>query len=172
MKYLTEKDRVFIKNLSDEMNKQDNRSTGKPYTYRIQQSEKVVSLDEDQYKHLGIKINDDDYYDNMQTAFEFIENWAEDELGKVIEINSKDELEAYLEELDLDYTYYSTQFEDRVGSGHLGGANCFLTEKACESFIKANSKDLINPKSYVVHEYENAEMKQLLEIVHKLAKEL
>ncbi len=169
---LSSEDIIFIKNLSNEINTQDNRCTAKPFTYRIQQSQKVISLDSSQYNNIGITI-DDDYYDDIEDCFEYVEECVNEENESddyYVQIITKSELEDYLDELGKDYNYYSWQYEDRLCSSSQGGTNCFLTEKACEDFIKSNSHNLSNPKSYVVHEFRNNEMKQLIELVHKLAK--
>ncbi len=171
---LSSEDIAFIKNLSNEINTQDNRCTAKPFTYRIQQSQKVISLDSSQYNNIGITI-DDDYYDDIEDCFEYVEECVNEENESddyYVQIKTKSELEDYLDELGKDYNYYSWQYEDRLCSSSQGGTNCFLTEKACEDFIKSNSHNLSNPKSYVVHEFRNNEMKQFIELVHKLAKVL
>jgi len=170
---LSEEEKEFIKNLSHEIKTQDNRSTGNPYTYRIQQDVRIMSLDSTQYEYRGIIINEDYYYD-IEDAFREVEDWLngdiEDDKDNV-EIYSESELISYLDDFGSDYHFFSWEDETRLCATNLGGSNCFFTEKACEDFIKTNAKDLTNPKSYIVHEYENDEMKQLIEIVHKLAKE-
>ena len=177
---LNKEEMLFIKNLSNEMNTQDNRCTAKPYTYRVQQSEKVISLDRDKYENLGILIDNDEPFDNIEDCVEYVNDriyedfiYEEDvHSDNYVNIKTKSDLEHYLDKYSIKYEYYSWKYIDSFNNSHQGGSNCFLTEKACEEFIESNSHNLCNPRSYIVHEFRNPEMRKLIDIIHKLAEQI
>lgn len=171
MSEFTQEEKDFIKNLSKEMIEQDNRATAAPYSYRVQQDVRVYGED-DRYVNRGVRI-EDEHYDNLEDALEYVLNWMRDEdEGEGVAEISEDEMKDWLDNQGSDWSYYSWGIEHRLCHGYQGGTNAFWTEKACEAYIESNRHNLSNPISYVVNEYRNPEMEKLQAIVHKLAEML
>lgn len=155
----------FIKNLSNEIKAQDNRGTSSPYSYRVQQSVRVYDTCAGHYRNTGISICGE-AFDDIEDAIEYMDDEGE------FELRGLDDLIEYLDREGIEYYTYSWQMEDRLCYGFQGGANTFLTKKACIQYIESNKHNLSNPQSYVVGEYRNPEMEKLYEIIHNMAEVL
>ena len=170
----------FIKNLSHEMKTQDNRGTAQPYGLIIGQKKKQIT-DYDDATHKAIHWIDCEYdsyaefidalkgyYDedgNSQSAISYIYDTCEDIddiRREEYSINAllNDRISVYGYEVVSDY------------SPGLCGGNFFMTDKSAKAYIESNRHNLNQPYTYGIHLYRNHEMKNLYEIIHKLAEVL
>lgn len=164
MKYIkiSDEEYEFLNELQNNLKTQDNRCTIKPFFYTIQEDKEIVVPDgygdevwildgevclrtEDDIKKIIFECNDWDLKNKKDNLF--YEELSCDEIEEILNDNNY-----YKVNVDIINTY----------------SNCFLTEKACEKYIKYNKHNLINPKSYVDHAFRNPEMEKLITFIENL----
>jgi hypothetical protein len=180
MKDILEKKEIeFIKNLSHEMKTQDTRCTAQPYALVIREDvtrlvpdgyggELACYWDETEYCEWDDFITDlKEYYEYGEQSFSDCN--IKDELEEIFEMNSFDDLRNSYAEGKIEANIQNIVTEKEIKEY---GVNFFLTEKAYHEHIRINGHNLNNPDSCGIHLGRNKEMEDLINIIHKLAKEL
>lgn len=162
---LEKEDIEFIKNLSHEMKTQDTRCTAQPYGLIILEKKTRVLPQGFGDEHIAV-------YDSMEFTFEELLEFFEDDEESMSLLKEHDSLRSLqnsyeAQKLNIDVYDISRELEANENN-----ANFFLTEKAYYEHIKRNGHNLSEPQSYGIHLFRNAEMKRLVEVVHKLAEVL
>ena len=179
MELLSQEDKDFIKNLSNEMNTQDTRCTAQPYALVIRNKTRQIR-DFNNCENKGVYWDEYEYdgFEEFKEAFEryYLEDSETNEAVDFIREHIKDidDLKNYEHKLnrlfDLDINAFG--YEDVMTADSSKGmyeGNFFLTEKACKEHIEQNSYHFREPDTYGIHLTRNSEMEQLIKIVHKLA---
>lgn len=177
-KQLSNEDIEFIKNLSNEMNTQDTRSTATPYGLVIGQKQKRPT-DWDCSDTYNIHWGESDFESYDELLKELCEQGYEEsnEIIVFLKENCEDMRDLKYHEnkiADILGDSFSVmamaEYEDFSPNNH--GGNFFLTDKAAKAYVENNSYNLTKPFTYGIHLYRNPEMKRLIEVVHKLAEAL
>jgi hypothetical protein len=172
---LTKEEKDFIKNLSNEMNTQDNRCTVQPFALVLEEKEMRIVPDGYSYETICFwnetQYNDDEWDEFIDDLKEYYEDDKDDKelIEDILEYNDftafKDSFEA--SQIEANIQYVTREYEIKEQS-----VNFFLTEKAYNQHIQENGHNLNEPISYGIHLKRNTEMETLIKIIHKLAKEL
>jgi len=142
----------FIKNLSDEMQTQDNRATASPYYYMIQEEvERGVPEDcgDTTIYQDGFKVDEDELREQM-----------EDE-------NFDGDIEGYIETRISDGDLYRANI--MIEHEFTYNSNIFFTEKAVHEHYKLNKHNLRNPRDFILYAYRNKEIELLQKAIHEIA---
>lgn len=155
----------FVKNLINEIETQDNRSTAYPILYMIQVKERIFGMSEDystEYKWIDFG-NDHEEFTDEELKLELIKyyDFSKSEVDKL----DNCELEEKIEELHLDYT--KVYYEDVERYKH----NIFFTEKAAKQHIKLNHYHYNSPQDYVIHAWRNPEVENIVKVLKEIAGE-
>ena len=165
---LSQEDEEFIKNLSHEMKTQDNRSTAQPYGLIL--TEEVETIMSNGYGDYLMARFDDEIFYEFDELLEYISDYFGKNNKKIESIsenyNSLRDLSNSFEADELEIDIFSYNIEQKPT---LINSNFFLTEKSYNDYLRQNSHNLNNPKSYGIHLTKNDEMKKLYEVIHKLA---
>ncbi len=152
-----------LRALADEVARQDNHATGKPYLFQVRTDNKI--WDSGLNGHTKVLVNEDfdevgeftqetvdqliakgaskpDWYDNLE--FGLVASW---------------EAEDWLKEQELNLNSYS--IENKLQNG-------FLTAKACQSHIDSNSHHYDNPTYYLSHAFRNPELALIFTFLESL----
>lgn len=147
---VTDEEYKFLKELSKELNTQDNRCTADPLGFLI--------------RYTDFEPGPEDLYDS---------NWRIDYYMDGDEFDSEEELREYIEK-NYDKTEYGVESMISDGTFYMRPVskfetNFFLTAKECEAHIKCNKHNLRgDPHSYGIHMFRNPEMEKLLKILKKI----
>jgi len=166
---LQQTDIDFIKNLSHEMKTQDNRATAQPFGLILLTEQEYLLPDG--YGDETMARWNDESYDNFPDLMEdLIEYYgSDDENIQSIIASGYSELRHLQSDYNagaLDIEIFSIKKEHQPNKMQ---SNFFITEKAYNEYIRKDGHNLNKPQSYGIHLTRNKEMRQLYEIIHKLA---
>lgn len=155
----------FLTNLSKEIKNQDNRGTASPYYYQVQEEIDMPTgeeFGEEVWIQNGeICLRTDD--DIKKEIFEYLK-WDFNDSKKHIEY---DNMNAFDVE-DILLKNYEQVFVTQTNIY----SNIFLTEKACNDYIKRNKHNLNKPKSFLFYADRNNEMNMLIKFLQTLTKNI
>jgi hypothetical protein len=160
MKIIEISDELYkrLKEISEAIKTQNNRSTAKPYFYQIQTKE-LVAVPEgcgtECYHNDGSQIETEEEIN--QTIFEYKD-------GKMLikEIQKLDdwEKEGILE--DAGWQKGNYDYKDQY-------ENAFFTEKGCREHIRLNKHHYNEPVDYLTHAFRNPDMETIFEFFKAIA---
>jgi len=155
---ISEESFEFIKNLSKEINIQNNRCTANPFFYIIKDKEMRCVIDGNGQDTYYTWSDDDD--NNLLTKEYIIETILSDDP------NCKNPVEIFEGLLNNDeiISHEVAEFHT-IPENH----NIFFTEKACVSHMESNRHHFREPYSYVQYAGRNPEINKLLKVVHEIA---
>lgn len=179
MNSLSNEQKEFIINLSNEMNTQDTRCTASPYGLLLmEENTRVIPegyggecfayWNESEYDCIDeLKQDIKEYYEYESESFN------DDEMSShvfgVLECNTLESLEHDFDASQLEISIHYVIKEQEIKPM---SANFFLTEKGYEDYLRRNRHNLNKPSSWGIHLYRNTEIEKLYEIIHILAKDL
>jgi len=144
----------FLMDLSNEIKKQDNRSTGAPYYYVVKCVNEVQAPEGNGLytKYVDMQSGDYQTYDSREECKNQLikDGWFEDEAEKTAE--------------NLERHEFAEAFTEK---------NIFLTERGYKEHLDLNGHNYRHHKkfySYVKHAFRNPEVKTLLEIIGRFSK--
>jgi len=191
---VTEKQYEFLKNLQNEINTQDNRTTAKPYFFQVKRTDRVYGKDLQQGDGIAyIDPNSDEIYDEKPEEPEKeTEKEKSDKNQLSLQLNAEEEELKYrdggpvwkekFEEEDQDFEdqdqdqdeeeedkieYEEIEYQEIVSYD-----NCFFTEKACLRHIKENKHHYADEEpmqlTYLNAAWRNPEMEMMFEFISSL----
>jgi hypothetical protein len=180
---VTQNDKAFLQELSQEMKTQDTRCTAKPYGLVISTEHIVTGFDPNyasDYAYYDNSNSETYYEDDFQDLIVDLENWMDGEqyieLLNLVEehtISSFYLLDLYGGHLiPNEFTltgYAKNRTADSMNGCYEG--NFFLTEKAANKFIERNKHNLNKPQTYGIHLYRNPEMAKLYNFILNITKD-
>lgn len=167
---LSEYDYNFLKELSHELNTQDNDGTADPVIWGVMEDKEVFVPENCGYP----KITYDEGTWTLEEAVEEInqsiheydteiqEEWKEVDKEDIYEV-----CDFMSEKLKWDY-YDIVWAEMSEEINHIQGGLAFITKRACKDYIKRYGYNHSNPRPYGMCAYRNYELARLLNILKEI----